>query len=146
VGLVSAGHTLEVLPSDRGGRQLGKILEALALLRAEGRLPLQGLVEAQVQNLPRGSTVVLVTPATGDGVILTVETLVRRGMRPVVVLLDAASFGGSSGADHTAANLSAMNVPVRKIANGDDLAAALVSGTPAAKGNGSQQKVSAGVA
>ncbi len=46
VGLVSSGESLQVLPSDRGGRQLGKILEALALLRAEGDLPLHGLVEA----------------------------------------------------------------------------------------------------
>ena len=144
VGLVCAGQLLEVLPSDRGGRQLGKILEVLALLRAEGRLPLQGLVEAEAKNLPRGSTVVLITPAVGDGVVITVEQLLRRGMRPVVVLLNAASFGGQTGTDYVSANLAAMNVPVRQVSNGDDLASALSSGIPQAASNGSRSQVGAG--
>jgi uncharacterized protein (DUF58 family) len=127
VGLVCAGHTLEVLPSDRGARQLGKILEALALLRAEGRLPLQALVDAEAPNLPRGSTVVIITPATGDGTVITVEQVLRRGMRPVVVILDAASFGGSGGADRVVGNLSAMGVPVVKVSCGEDLSSVLSS-------------------
>ena len=146
VGLVSAGHNLDLLPSDRGGRQLGKILESLALLRAEGKLPLQGLVESEAQNLPRGSTVILVTPAVGDGTVIAVAQLLRRGMRPVAVRIAAASFGGSSGIDRVGANLGALNIPVRKIACGDDLAAALSAGAPATGMNGPQQKVSTGVA
>jgi len=127
VGLVSAGRSYQVLPAERGGRQLGKVLEALALLRAEGRLPVQGLVEAEVKNLPRGSTVVLVTPASGDEVVLTVELLSRRGMRPVVVLLEASSFGGKAGTSKVAENLSVLRVPVCRVANGDDLSGALAS-------------------
>ena len=65
---MSAGHNLLVLPSDRGGRQLGKILETLAMLQADGPLPLPGQVEAQARYLPRGSTVVLITPSTSESV------------------------------------------------------------------------------
>lgn len=125
VGLVSAGHTLTVLPSDRGGRQLGKILEALSLIRAEGSLPIHGLVEAQSKNLPRGSTVVLITPAYSDNVILAVEHIQRRGMRPVVVLLDASTFGSPIGAERVYASLQARNLPVFLIKNGDDIGAVL---------------------
>jgi len=125
VGLVSAGQSLRVLPSDRGARQLGKILETLALLRAEGRLPLEALVEAEVRNLPRGSTVVLVTPSVGDGVVVPVELMMRRGLRPVAVLLDASTFGGPSGIEYVSSNLGALNVPVCRIGLGDDLGAAL---------------------
>lgn len=131
VGLVSAGHALSVLPSDRGGRQLGKILEALSLLRAEGSLPIQGLVEAQAKNLPRGSTVILITPAYSDNVILAVENLQRRGMRPVVVLLDASTFGSPIGAERVNASLAARNLPVFLVKNGDDLGAVLSSGSGA---------------
>ena len=35
VGLVSTGPALQIIPSDRGGRQLNKILETLALLKPE---------------------------------------------------------------------------------------------------------------
>jgi uncharacterized protein (DUF58 family) len=125
VGLVSAGQVMTVLPSDRGGRQLGKILEALALLRAEGDLPIEALVEIQAQNLPRGSTVVLITPNPEEEVALTCEYLIRRGMRPVVVLVDAASFGGPPGAARLAQALAMLRVPVCRVANGDDLGAAL---------------------
>lgn len=125
VGLVSAGKEFSVLPAERGGRQMGKILESLALLRAEGRLPIEGLVEAEVRNLPRGSTVVLITPASDKSVVVSVELLSRRGMRPVVVLLDAASFGGPEGSDVLAKDLEMLNIPVCRVANEDDLSVTL---------------------
>ena len=125
IGLVSAGHLYSVLPAEKGARQLGKMLEALALLRAEGKLPLQGLVEAQIKNLPRGSTVVLITPATGDGVILSVELLTRRGMRPIVVLINAESFGGHSGTMRVVRQLELLGVPFTQVKKDDDLTNAL---------------------
>ncbi len=69
VGLVLAGPFLQILPSDRGGRQLNKILEALALLKAESTLPLQGLIELQARHMPRGSTAVIITPSASDSCI-----------------------------------------------------------------------------
>lgn len=121
VGLVSAGQTLRVLPSDRGGRQLAKILEALALVRPEGTLPLSGLIEAQARHLPRGSTVVVVTPSAADEVIATTDILLRRGLRPVGVLLDAATFGGYFSSGKLADSLCTMGIPVCRIAKGDDI-------------------------
>lgn len=125
VGLVSAGQNLQVLSGERGGRQLGKILESLALIKADGKLTLESLVQAEIQAIPRSSTVVLITPASGDGVALTAEFLTRRGMRPVVVLLDANTFGGVSGAARVENELKIMGVPVCRIAHGDDLTAKL---------------------
>jgi len=127
VGLVCCGpsQSLNVLPPDRGGRQLGKILEALALLRAEGDLPISALTTAQAQHLPRGSTVILITPSVQEHVALTVDLLLRRGLRPVVVLLDAASFGGPPGTEALAAAIAILGVPVYRVANGADLGTAL---------------------
>ncbi len=125
VGLVSAGQTLRVLPSDRGGRQLAKILEALALVRPEGALPLSGLIEAQARHLPRGSTVVVVTPSAADEVITTTDILLRRGLRPVGVLLNATTFGGYFSNENLAASLCAMGIPVCQIDKGDDISNAL---------------------
>ena len=122
VGLVSAGQNLRVLSAERGGRQLGKILEVLALLQADGRLSIESLLQAELQAIPRGSTVVIITPDPGDGVVVSAELLSRRGMRPVVVLLDAGSFGGVRGVERVEADLRLMRVPVCRIANGDNLA------------------------
>jgi uncharacterized protein (DUF58 family) len=121
VGLVSAGQSLRVLPSDRGARQLNKILESLALLRAEGNLPLPNLIEAQARYLPRGSTVVLVTSSASDGVIQSTDILVRRGLRPVAVMMNGASFGGYFNNEHLAASLESLGVPVCRVVKGDDL-------------------------
>lgn len=127
VGLVSAGLTFQVLAAEKGGRQMGKILESLALLRAQGKLPIQGLIEAEVKNLPRGSTVIVITPAVEESVLVTIELLGRRGMRPIVVLLNAATFGGSQGTERLVKNLSYLGVAVVQVSNGEDLGVALSS-------------------
>jgi len=127
IGLVSAGRNYTVISAEKGGRQLGKILEALALFKADGKIPLQALVEAQARNLPRGSTVVIITPAYGDGVSLSVELLSRSGMRPIIVLIDAESFGGPTGSVRVMRQLELMGIPVCRVANGDDLGQALSS-------------------
>jgi uncharacterized protein (DUF58 family) len=127
VGLVSYGRSQlpNVLPAERGGRQLGKILEALALLQADGELPISALAMAQAQHLPRGSTVVLITPSTHRHVPVTVDHLLRLGLRPVVVLLDAASFGGSPGTKKVATAIAGLGVMALQVANGADLGTAL---------------------
>ncbi len=127
VGLAYADQTLRVLPSDRGGRQLGKILEALALVQPEGDLPLQSVVESQARHLTRGSTLILITPSASEAVTRTVDLILRRGLRPVIVLLDGASFGGHFSAERVAATLTAMNVPHCVLHDGDDLGAALTT-------------------
>jgi uncharacterized protein (DUF58 family) len=115
VGLVTAGQYLNLLPPDRGGRQLGKILEALALLRMEGDIPLRGLIETQAKHIARGSTVVVITPSVTDDVILVFDHLTRRGLRPVAVLIDAATFEGPAGTDLLIEQVKALGVPVRRI-------------------------------
>ncbi len=125
VGLASAGQHLTLLPPDRGARQLGKSLEALALLRARGEMPLRGLVETQVKHMVRGSTVVLITASVDKDVALTVDFLLQRGLKPVAVLIEAVSFGGRSGTEALAANLRVLGIPVRVVANGCDLEAVL---------------------
>jgi uncharacterized protein (DUF58 family) len=125
VGLVFADQALRILPSDRGGRQLGKILEALALLTAEGSMPLQSLVETQARHLPRGSTLVMITPSSSESVYKTADLLLRRGLRPVVVLLDSATFGGYYSSEKVIGYLTALGVPYCHVVEGVDLAEAL---------------------
>ena len=60
---------------------MGKILEALALTRAEGNLPLRALIETQVKHMVRGSTVVLITPSTSREVALMVDYSVTAGIK-----------------------------------------------------------------
>jgi uncharacterized protein (DUF58 family) len=125
VGLVSSGATHDILSAETGGRQLGKILESLALFRAEGDLSLLALITAQAKHLPRGSTLVVITPSVEPEVEVALDYVQQRGLRPVAVLLDAASFGGAPGTAELAAAIKTIGVPVRRIACGDNLEKAL---------------------
>ncbi len=125
VGLVSASPSLRIIPGDRGGRQLGKILEALALVKGEGTLPLHGLVEAQARHLPRGSTAVLVTPSESDLVYKVADLLLRRGLKPVVVLIHSLTFGGPQDNKSVEFSLRSLGIPVCQVDNGVDIAGSL---------------------
>lgn len=125
VGLASAGQTLTVLPAERSERQEAKILETLAFVSADGTLSLAGLVATQSALLPQGSSVILVTPSTRLELLQAVDELLRRYLSPVVVLLDAKTFGGPANAGELITSLRERRVPVIPVACGDDLPTSL---------------------
>lgn len=108
LGLVSYGQRREVIQADRGERQLTKILETLAVLRAESEVPLPEVIRAEAQQLTRGTTVILVTPSTDLKWVLAARQMERAGLRVVAVVVDAMSFGGKEGTKDLAAQLSVM--------------------------------------
>ncbi|GAP14733.1 uncharacterized conserved protein [Longilinea arvoryzae] len=125
VGFAAAGHAFAVLQASRGERQLSKILEMLAFIDCEGQLPLEALVQSQASQLMRGSSVILITTKASSSILLAIEELQRRGTRPIVVLVDSATFGGSAPAQDPALELASRGVPMKLIKLGDDLKAAL---------------------
>lgn len=129
VGLACAERKLHILASEHGERQLGKLLEFLAFVRAEGKMPLRGLVESQIPHIARGSVVVLVTTSTNDDLMGSVEQILRRDLRPVVVVVDAKSFGAQEERDMDAlASLQKRNVPAVIVERGDQLKTVLETG------------------
>jgi uncharacterized protein (DUF58 family) len=125
VGLACAGGKFTVVQAERGERQVGKIMETLAFLQAEGDLPLLGLVAMQAKLLPIGSGVILVTTSLQSDLLLAIENLQRWSLRPVVVLLKSETFGGAEGDASIVEALLNRNIPLCQIACGDDLASAL---------------------
>ena len=113
VGLVTASErSYEVISAERSERQEGKILEALAFLQGESTITLPSLVSAQIGQMPQGSSAILVTPMPWSELLLAVDSLQRRNLRPVVVLLMSRSFGGRQANDELAQSLAERNVPV----------------------------------
>lgn len=127
VGLVSAGQNYAILPAERGERQLGKILETLAVLRPEGDMPLWGLISSQLSHLARGSTVVIITPSSDSRLMTVIMELIQRGLMPVVVLIDEASFGGEEPASDLETRLVNHGILTFVIKEGDDLKTKLES-------------------
>jgi len=126
VGLVSAsGRTYKVIPAERSERQEAKILEELAFLQAESTFTLSTLVTAQMGQLPQGSSAILVTPTISPELLLGVDSLQRRSLRPVVVLLMLQSFGTRASNEELAKSLAERNVPVCRIYCDADLSETL---------------------
>ena len=125
VGFASAGQTFTVHHAERSERQEGKILETLAFVEANGELSIAALVAAQASQLPQGSSDILITPTVRSELLQAVDDLQRRYLRPMVILLDAGTFGGPDGTDKILLSLRERRVPVCIIACDTNLAQAL---------------------
>ena len=125
VGLVAYGQRREVLPADRGERQLTKILESLAVLQAEGGIPISQVLASESDRLTRGTTLVIITPAPDEHWVLVSRDLSRRGLRSIAVLLEPLSFGRTISAERPLALLQASNTPTYLVHCDESLAASL---------------------
>jgi len=113
VGMVTATkYSYKVIPAERSERQEGKILEALAFVQGESTVTLPSLVTAQMGQLPQGSSAIIVTPMIWSELLLAVDSLQRRNLRPVVVLLMAQSFGSRRNNEDLLQSLVERNIPV----------------------------------
>ncbi len=128
VGMLAYGQSNEVVQPDRSERQLNRILETLAVLRAEGEVPLQDMINAEVHLFPRGTTLLVVTSSCDEAWATAARQLMRRGLRIVTVLVNPQSFGGGRSGEVLATLLHANNLMSYLVNNGDDLTAVLSRG------------------
>jgi uncharacterized protein (DUF58 family) len=125
VGLVTAGRVYTVILAERSVRQESKILETLAFLEGDGRLSLAAVITAQAQQLPLGSSVILVTPSASNELIIAIDDLQRRNLRPIVVSLNGETFGIRKDPRPLIRSLSERSIPICQIDCGADLTKAL---------------------
>ncbi|NWG21704.1 MAG: DUF58 domain-containing protein [Chloroflexi bacterium] len=125
VGLIAWGQQREVIPAEREIRQLYKILEALAELRAQGATPLAEVLGAESARFGRNCTLVLITPSLDERWVTSVQHLLYRGVRIVAVLIDARSFGGTRGGEVLHMRLAELRVPTYTYGRGQSLAEVL---------------------
>lgn len=125
VGLVAYAQHREAQPADRGERQLSKILEMLAVTRAQGTVPLAGILSAEGAMLGRNTSIVVITPSTELEWVETLRDLSRRGIRGVAVVIDPESFGAPVDTRSLLAALAQNGIPAYRVRRGDDLKAAL---------------------
>jgi uncharacterized protein (DUF58 family) len=125
VGFVAADRTYTMIPAEHNERHENKILETLAFLEGKGSMSIAALVGAQARQLPSGSSVILITPTIRDELLIAVDTIQLRNLHPVVILLNAESFGGRAGSDKLATQLMERGVPVCLVNCESDLAKTL---------------------
>lgn len=128
VGLLAYGQSHEVIQPDRGERQINRILETLAVIRAEGQVAIEDVLDAESKVFPRGTTVIVITPSIHQELATIVRQLARHGLRMVTILIDPQSFGGTYSSGKLAEILQAGSLITYHVRCGDDLTAVLSAG------------------
>jgi uncharacterized protein (DUF58 family) len=122
VGFVTADRAYITIPAEHNERHENKIMETLAFIEGKGNMSIAAVVGAQTPHLSSGSSVILITPTIRNELLVAVDTIQLRNLHPVVILLNAESFGGTHGSDKIAAQLMEHGVPVCIVDCESDLA------------------------
>ncbi len=125
VGYMSFGRDLQIIEPERGQQQMTRILETLATVRAVGDAPLGNLLQEEQRRFGRHTTLIVITAATDDHWLTAMQSLVQRGVRAAVVLLDPSTFGADRSALLMYGELAASDILTYVVRRGDDLSLAL---------------------
>lgn len=125
VGMLAYGQSNEIVQPDRGERQLNRILETLAVLRAQGQARVEDMLHAESHHFPRGTTVIVITPSSRENWVTAARQISRRGLRLVSVLVNPESFGGKRSAMPLVTLLQAAGMGAYLVNCGDNLTAVL---------------------
>jgi len=125
VGFISYGQRQEIIQRDRGPRQLMRILEALATLKAKGDIPLTEIIAAEALRLGPNTTVVAITPSHDQRWAKALQSLAQRGVQARAVLLDTRSFEGEKGPGQEAEIPSLRELPIYLVRRGESIEQAL---------------------
>ncbi|HDN81032.1 MAG TPA: DUF58 domain-containing protein [Chloroflexi bacterium] len=125
VGLVAQSRRRYVIRPERGERQLVKILETLAMIKADGITPFEYVLAADGLTLERNSTIVAITPSWSASWARVLHRIKARGLEVLAVLLAAETFGSAPSYTDALAELRAGGIPVILLRNGDEISATL---------------------
>jgi uncharacterized protein (DUF58 family) len=126
VGLISFGRSLRVLEPERGGNQMTRILESLAMASAVGDAPLGNILMEEQRRFGRHTTLIVVTPSTEDHWLTPIQSLTQRGVRAAAVLVDPSTFsGGAESPLLLFGQLTASDILTYVVRKDDDLSLAL---------------------
>ncbi|MCL4247533.1 MAG: DUF58 domain-containing protein [Anaerolineae bacterium] len=124
VGFIAYVPQRIVHHAEHGMPQLTRILNTLATARSFSTYTLQLMLSLENPHLPRGATLIVITSSADTQWVSMLHILSSRGIRPAVVFVDPASFGGASGESAITA-LRAARIPLLVVKKGDDMKTAL---------------------
>jgi uncharacterized protein (DUF58 family) len=127
VGMIASGAHLETIPPDRSDRQFVKILESLAVVRADGELSLAELLAAEDRRFGRHDFVMIVTPSLSERWVAALAEIAQRGVRVSTILIEPETFGSGPSSLLTVSALAASGIPAHLVKYGEPIARAFAS-------------------
>ena len=111
VGFAAWAPKRESLQPESGDRQLNRILQILAVGRSLADAPLVQMLALETPHMTRGTSLVVITSSLDIRWVHELRLLKRRGIRPLCVLIDPASFGGQESSADLLASLHLARIP-----------------------------------
>lgn len=132
VGLITSSKQKQILVSDHGYRQLGRALDTLASIQADGDIPFGVFVGEYIKQINRGSTIIFISTLQNEEMISIIDLALARGLEPVYVWIQKTSFLAehkeTEGEDTIGEELTMRAVPVYPIQYGSDVKECLENG------------------
>lgn len=133
VGLITSGDQSHLFPPQIGDQHFWHMLEALALIKATGDMPIEQLVSHRIEHFGVNSAIIVITPSTSERLTASLRQVKNRGTLVIVILLDSVSFGGTVSTANTVSSLVSSGFQVYVIRKGEELARALDSRLPVSR-------------
>ena len=124
-GLAANAEQSYVFRPDNGPSQLGRLMEALAAMRAHGDISLERYIYELRPQLSRFNTLTIITPSRHTEWIPALRRLRRQGVNVSVVYLDPEGFGGSPEAEPPLELLHLNEIPTYLVQKAEFLNQAL---------------------
>ena len=115
----------EVYQPEHGQRQMNRILQTLAIARSFSKYTLGQMLTLETPYFTRGTTLLIITSSLDPAWVTEAQILSRRGIRPMCILIDPASFQGTSTAEEITGLLRLAKIPTLTVRKNDDIGAAL---------------------
>ena len=125
IGLVAYGDQRFFLPPETGSAHFDRILELLAMSKAEGNTNLSNVLTAEETAFAYNAALVVITPSHRSDWPTALRALARRRVRVAVILLDSNSFGGYFDTTAALPLLEEAGLPTYLVRKGDHIPAAL---------------------
>jgi uncharacterized protein (DUF58 family) len=127
VGLIAHSASFHHYPARSGHLNMWRIMEALALMQTDGRMPLSRLIYRSREQLTGNSVVVFITASDHRDIADSVINSNKLGLRAVAILVDRSSFGAAGSPQNLQRRLSSQNIPAYIVKKGSSLAEQLNS-------------------
>ncbi len=141
VALTASARQLINLPTEKGSRQLFKILGQLAAVEDCGKIPIQDLIQKQIRNIPRGSALVIISPRKLHELSASLVLARRWGLRAKVIQIDTESFENNAAISAAQRQTRQENQNLIRLRYGDKISS-IFTGRPG--GINARSRVSGG--
>lgn len=125
LGFIAYGKHRHVLNSERGERQFTKIMETLSVVHADGAIPFDRMLSSETVVLPRGATIVAISPSLDPAWAAAIGAAVRSGLRVVAIFVDSRTFGAEKSSEEIISALAESGAILRIVRKGEPINVAI---------------------